>query len=167
MGEVKGNHNRTEEFLGTLASWLNDFCWMSNEVERLQDELFSYRLKVSYGVAQYGIEMTLPNGSSGKSKYEMAELETREAERVKRFWKMKNQIDMVEHIALIEEIRTNYELATIYELLLSGSSQTLISDHMKQDRRTIKRKIDEIYYIAIQNETIETFLLYGVVDKFE
>ncbi|WP_249928301.1 hypothetical protein [Niallia circulans] len=51
-----------------IAELIRDYRMMKREIERLQRIIYGKSVPMrSWGVAQYGVEATLPHGSSGKS----------------------------------------------------------------------------------------------------
>lgn len=159
--------DRTQQFLGTLFGALADFTWKTNEVKRLEEKIYGTKQRVSYGVAQYGIEMVMPKGTSGKSLAEMNDMDVREKREIERYVKMKAEIDMLEYIAVTDYVASSEELSTIYDLALVGMSMREIGKHMCTDRRTVTKRIEDIFKVAMQTELVETWLIYGVVDVFD
>lgn len=159
--------DRTEEFLGRMMGALADFTWKTNEVKRLERKIYGTGQKVSYGVAQYGIEMVMPKGTSGKSLSEMDDMDEREKREIERYVKMKAEIDMLDRIAIMDCVSNDIQLATIYDLALAGMSVRGIAKHMCSDRATVTKQIEGAFIAAMQDEVIETWLIYGVVDTFE
>lgn len=164
---VERVQDRTQEFLGDLMGYLADLVFLRNQVEFLEQQLFGGRIRVSYGVAQYGIDMVMPKGSSGKSFAEMDDMDKREKRQLKEYKQFKSTIDVLERIAGFEFVRKDYKLRMIYELALSGCNMVEIGKLVSMDRRTVTKRIETIFIAAMQDELVETWLMYGVVDTYE
>lgn len=164
---VERVQDRTQEFLGRMMGALADYKWKKNEIVRLEEKLFGTGQKVSFGVAQYGIEMAMPKGSSGKSITEMKDLDRLEKRKINNFMEMKAEVEVVKSIEGIDYVMDNVYLATIYDLALEGKSMREIGKRVCMDRRTVTKHIEDIFKVAMQTELVETWLIYGVVDVFD
>lgn len=161
MGETIEFQGNIEKYKGDLIELISDAHWMFKEVARLEERIFGdIRMKISYGVAQYGIEMCMPKGSSGCSISESLELDRREERQLKRYYEMKAKIDMADYIA---GLLGNIELETIYDCLLTGMSLTEVGKHMEKDRKLIYNAREEVCDIAVKDELVVKFFEYGVV----
>lgn len=164
MGETIEFQWNIEKYKADLIKLISDAHWMFKEVARLEECIFGdICMKVSYGVAQYGIEMCMPKGSSGCSISESLELDRREERQLKRYYKMKAKIDVADYIA---GLLGNIELETIYDCLLTGMSLTEVGKHMEKDRKLIYNVREEVCNIAVKDELVVKFFEYGVV-KFK
>ncbi|USK57808.1 hypothetical protein LIS82_26665 (plasmid) [Cytobacillus solani] len=62
-----------------IETLLRDFYWMKKEVNRLQKYLYGRPSPMrSWGVAQYGLDVAMPKGISGKSQMELRSMDIRE-----------------------------------------------------------------------------------------
>ncbi|MDM5335728.1 sigma-70 family RNA polymerase sigma factor [Fictibacillus enclensis] len=105
---------------------LRDYHWMKKEVDRLQRIVYGYATPMkSWGVAQYGIEATMPKSSRGKSQEELKEMDLREEREYKRLKKYEEIVFAIEMAAdLLEDEKDK----VIYDCLLDGMSYRSI-DH--------------------------------------
>ncbi|MEK5056029.1 hypothetical protein MHH96_21815 [Niallia sp. FSL K6-0212] len=68
-----------------IAELIRDYRMMKREIERLQRIIYGKSVPIrSWVVAQYGVEATLPHGSSGKSKEELRDMDIREQKQIMR-----------------------------------------------------------------------------------
>jgi DNA-binding NarL/FixJ family response regulator len=125
-----------------IESFLFDYHWMKKEVERLQKVLYGYSTPMkSWGVAQYGIDAAMPNGSRGKSKSELADMDVREERLYKRLKKFEDIVFAIEMAAdLLEEEKQT----VIYDCLLDGMSYRSIANHVGMSRNQVKKTKDTI-----------------------
>lgn len=73
---------------------------MAKEVQRLQRVIYGTDIPMRrWGVAQYGIEATLPKGSKGKSQAELRDMDMREERLFKRLRKFEERVDAIETAA--------------------------------------------------------------------
>lgn len=164
MGETIEFQGNIEKYKDDLIKLIADAHWMYKEVARLEERIFGdIRMKVSYGVAKYGIEMCMPRGSSGCSISESLELDRREERQLKRYYELKSKVDMTDYIA---GLLRNIELETIYDCLLTGMSLTEVGKHFSRDKKMIYNAREEVCDIAVKDELVVKFFEYGVV-KFK
>nr|WP_259547934.1 helix-turn-helix domain-containing protein [Heyndrickxia oleronia] len=140
-----------------IEEWIRDYNFMHREIARLNRILN----KVSYDggtrlVARYGIEATLPKGSSGISQAEIKQLDSRE----KRLYKYE------EIIFFLESANTFFKTEkyrVVYECMLEGMSYRAIAKHLGVSRdtiREIKEQILDIIYQEGQKDQIPQLLKY-------
>ncbi|ASV67589.1 sigma-70 family RNA polymerase sigma factor [Cytobacillus sp. FSL W7-1323] len=125
-----------------IESLLKDYHWMKKEVERLEKVLFGYSTPMkSWGVAQYGIEATLPKGSSGKSQAELNNMDLREERLYNRLERLREKVYVIEFAAeLLEDERDK----VIYDCILDGMSFREISYHLCISRNQVKKAKETI-----------------------
>lgn len=158
-----------EALQGKLLQLIEDFKWKENEIERLQTLVYgkSFPIRISYGVAQYGIEAAMPKGSSGLSAVEEAAAEKDEKRRVNKIKTYQHDQQMVERIALIPGVVDIPLRATVIDCMICGMDMAAIGRHLNKDRKVISAIRDKIIEVAAQDEMLETYLIYGVIDEFE
>lgn len=155
--------NEKVEMKEILTQIIKEYRWLKNEMERLEVMVLGgYAKAISWGVAQYGIEATLPKGSSGMCVQTIDKLERREQRRYRRLQRLDAEIYIVEYIETILETETEQ---TVYDMWLEGYPTREIASHIDVHRDTINDVKNAILKKALADELVETFLLYGVVDK--
>nr|WP_238409502.1 hypothetical protein [Bacillus safensis] len=83
-----------------IEGLVHNYHWMAKEVQRLQHVLYGTDIPMrSWGVAQYGIEATLPKGSKGKSQAELRDMDMREERLFKRLRKYEECVYAIEAAA--------------------------------------------------------------------
>lgn len=129
---------------------LRDYQWMRKVVEGLQQKLYGHAPPMrSWGVAQYGIEATLPKGSPGLSQVELKNLDLREERLHERLSKYESRVYVLETGAdyLEDEMHK-----VIYDCLLDGMSYRSIADLLGITRNQAKEAKK-----AILNELSQNF----------
>ncbi|MGN7403414.1 hypothetical protein ACTHO0_26550 [Cytobacillus praedii] len=88
------------------------------------------------GVAQYGIEATLPKGSSGKSQVELRDMDIREQKQVARLEEYQRRVYSIESAGnyLDREI-----LKIEYDCMLSGMTRQEIAIHLEISRDSVDK----------------------------
>lgn len=125
-----------------IESLLRDYHWMKKEVERLERTIYGYTTPMkSWGVAQYGIEATLPKGSSGKSQAELRDMDLREERLYKRLEKYKGKVFAIEMAA---DLLEGEKEKVIYDCMLDGMSYRAIAYHIGTSRNQAKKYKDAI-----------------------
>lgn len=120
-----------------IESMLRDYPWMKKEVERLERILYGYSTPMkSWGVAQYGIEATMPRGSSGKSQAELRHMDIKEERQHKRLTVLRNRVYALEMAA---ELLENEKDRVLYDCILDGMSYREISYHIGISRSQVKK----------------------------
>jgi DNA-binding NarL/FixJ family response regulator len=125
-----------------LEELIRDYSWMKNEVRRLEYAIYgrSYPMR-SWGVAQYGIEATLPKGSPGKSQAELRDMDVREERLLKR---LKRYEERVYALEMATELLATEKEKVVYDCLLDGMSFRSIAYHVGMSRNQVKKTKDEI-----------------------
>ncbi|KLV23064.1 hypothetical protein ABW02_20265 [Niallia circulans] len=141
-----------------IAELIRDYRMMKREIERLQRIIYGKSVPMrSWGVAQYGVEATLPHGSSGKSQAELRDMDIREQKQIKRLQEYRRKVFAIESAGdfLDKEI-----LKIVYDCMLSGMTRQQIAVHLEISRVSVdKLRAD----IKTQIDTNTTFskLLHG------
>ena len=79
---------------------IRDYRMMKREIERLQKIVYGAPMPMlSWGVAQYGIEATLPKGSKGKSQAELRDMDIREQKQIERLKEYERKVFAIESAA--------------------------------------------------------------------
>ena len=138
--------------LKEIENVISDYHWMSREVDRLYTILwgsagpkpFSERL-----IAQYGIEATLPKGSSIKSQAELEAMDRRERkliEKLQRYEAMTTAVEKDRDL-LEEELHR-----TIYDCMMDGMSYRAIGKHLGISRGKFYREKETILNTLSQKD---------------
>lgn len=159
------NEIREHEMYSVINQMIKDYKWMKNEVKRLQSIIYGYHIPMhSWGVAQYGIEATLPKGSKGKSKEELVRIESLDERRVRRLERYEAEVFLLETLA--DSLETEVQ-KVIYDCLLEGMTYREIGLHLGISKDKVHEQKKEIIRQLRENEQMETFLLYGELDQFD
>mgnify|MGYP000981590639 CR=1 FL=1 len=146
----------------TVTQMIKDFKWMRNEVQRLQKLLYGHSLPIqNWGVAQYGVEAAMPKGSKGKSMMELKRIESLEEKRNNRLKRYETEVYLLETLG---DTLQNETQKVIYDCLLESMSYREIALHLMISKDNVQRQRKEIIQQLIDNEQMETFLLYGDLD---
>lgn len=112
------------------------------EVDHFQNLLSGVAVPMrSWGVVQYGVEATLPYGSSSISQAELREMDIREERLYRRLKKYESTVYALEMAG--EHLKHEKEIV-IYDCLLKGMSDRAISKHLDMTRNQIKKAKDDI-----------------------
>ncbi|MBU9711077.1 sigma-70 family RNA polymerase sigma factor [Evansella tamaricis] len=135
-----------------LENLISDYRWMKREVVRLDELVFriggTSGSERSFGVAQYGIEATMPKGSSIRSRAELDDLDNREKKLLKRLERYQSLIKFVEDVEdLIEEPKQQ----VIYSCMMEGLSYRAMGKHIGVSREQVRRIRDELINHLCQN----------------
>lgn len=145
-----------------ITQMIKDFKWMRNEVQRLQKLLYGHSLPIqNWGVAQYGVEAAMPKGSKGKSVMELKRIESLEEKRNNRLRRYETEVYLLETLG---DTLQNETQKVIYDCLLEGMSYREIALHLMISKDNVQRQKKEIIQQLLENEQMETFLLYGNLD---
>lgn len=138
---------------------LKDYRWMWKEIDRLEIRLSGYAtVSKSWGVAQYGIEATLPHGSSGKSQAELKDIDIRETRQYERLEKLKNRIYVLEvAVDYIEDEK----MKAVYDCLLDGMTYRKIGYHVGMSKNAVWDLKNEIIRSLAENESFMALLSKG------
>lgn len=145
-----------------ITQMIKDFKWMRNEVQRLQKLLYGHSLPIqNWGVAQYGVEAAMPKGSKGKSITEIKRIESLEEKRNNRLRRYETEVYLLETLG---DTLQNETQKVIYDCLLEGMTYREIGLHLMISKDNVQKQRKEIIQQLIENEQMETFLLYGEFD---
>jgi len=120
-----------------IAELVRDYRMMKREIERLQRIIYGKSVPMrSWGVAQYGIEATLPHGSSGKSQAELRDMDIREQKQIMRLQEYQRKVFAIESAGdfLDKEI-----LKIVYDCMLSGMTRQQIAVHLEISRDSVDK----------------------------
>ena len=133
-----------------VENLIYDYHWMKSEVYRLHQRLFGGSIfsSKSVGVAQYGIEATLPKGSRLKSHAELETLDAREERQLKR---LKNLEAKVQAIERIPDYLTDDIQLIILDCMMDGMSYRAIAAHLNMNREKVREIKDEMLCQICQN----------------
>ncbi|USK61320.1 sigma-70 family RNA polymerase sigma factor [Peribacillus asahii] len=125
-----------------IETMLRDYPWMKKEVGRLERIIYGYSTPMkSWGVAQYGIEATLPKGSPGKSQAELRDMDIREERQYKRLMQLRERVYALEMAA---DLLDDEKERVIYDCMLDGMSFREISYHIGVSRNQVKKTKEAI-----------------------
>jgi hypothetical protein len=141
-----------------VSELIRDYRMMKREIDRLQKIIYGQSLPMrSWGVAQYGIESTLPKGSSGKSIAELRDLDIREQKQIARLEEYQRRVFAIESAGdyLDKEI-----LKIVYDCMLSGMTRQEIAIHLEISRDSVDKLRSDIK-AQIGSNTTFSKLLHG------
>lgn len=137
---------------------IRDYRMMKKEVGRLQRIICGTAFPmISWGVAQYGIESTLPKGSSGKSHAELLIMDIREQKQYERMRSYERKIFAIESAGdfLDREI-----LKIVYDCMLSGMTRKQIAIHLEISVDSLDKLRADVK-LQIGSNTTFSELLHG------
>lgn len=134
-----------------IENLISDYQWMKREITRLDELLYGIGSPGgggNSGVAQYGIEATLPKGSGLISQVELDNLDRREKKLLQRIIHYKNKIELIE---LGEDLIEDPVQQVIYSCMMSGMSYRAIGKHVGVSREQVRRLRNDVIYHLCQN----------------
>ena len=135
-----------------IESLLRDYHWMVREIIRLERILYGgSSSNRSWGVAQYGIEASLPKGSPGKSQAELAAMDRRDEYLYKRISKLEAKVEAVESAAFLIKGEMHQ---VVYDCMLEGMSYRAIAKHLGVSKDKVRLIKEEIIHQLSQNSQI-------------
>lgn len=130
------------KYVEQIEALIKDYPWMRKEVDRLERILYGHSTPMrSWGVALYGIEATMPSGSSGKSQAELKKMDIREERAYKRLEKFQDTVYALEWAA---EYLEDEKEKVIYDCMIDGMSYREISYHIGISRNQVKKAKESI-----------------------
>ena len=120
-----------------IYNLLKNYHWKVKEIKRIDEYLEDTDFQ---GVAQYGVEATMPNGQGVVGK-------ALENEIVRRSKKSKRLLEYIQEVNYINERLdrvTDDRERVILDCMLDGMSITAISNHMGFSRKHVHKLQDEI-----------------------
>lgn len=122
--------------LKQIEGLIYEYHWRKKEMDRIENMLFGHRIPISksVGVAQYGIEATLPHGSKLKSYAEMEAMDRREERQYKRWESYRTTVCAIEVMA--DSLEDEQELIII-DCMMEGMSYRSIADHLGISRNKL------------------------------
>lgn len=144
-----------------ITELIRDYRMMKREIERLQRIIYGQPMPMrSWGVAQYGIEATLPKGSRGKSQAELRDMDIREQKQIARLEEYQRKVVAIESAGdfLDREI-----LKIVYDCMLEGMTRQQIAMHLEISRDSVDKLRSDIKAQLDSNTTFSK-LLHG--EKF-
>jgi hypothetical protein len=141
-----------------IAELIRDYRMMKREIDRLQRIIYGKSVPMrSWGVAQYGVEATLPHGSSGKSQAELRDMDIREQKQIMRLKEYQRKVFAIESAGdfLDKEI-----LKIVYDCMLSGMTRQQIAVHLEISRDSVDKLRADIK-AQIGTNTTFSKLLHG------
>lgn len=158
--------NNTEDLRTTFVQMIKDYRWMVKEEQRLSKLTYIANGSVETKmVAQYGLEAAMPHANTSiKSQTELKLAGKREERNYKRLMRLRNELLILDYV---NELLENDLQETVYDWLLEGESLRGIASFIETSKAVVIEVKDRIIELAINDEKIETFLLYGELDSFE
>lgn len=142
-----------------VTELIRDYRMMKREIDRLQRIIYGKCLPMrSWGVAQYGVEATLPKGSSGKSQEELRDMDIREQKQIERLKEYQRKVYAIESAGdfLDREI-----LKIVYDCMLGGMTRHHIAIHLEISRDSVDKLRSEIKAQIGSNTTFSKLLQGG------
>ncbi|WP_453992131.1 sigma-70 family RNA polymerase sigma factor [Bacillus nitroreducens] len=135
---------------------IKDYNWMKKEISRLQRIIYgtSFPMK-SWGVAQYGIEATLPKGSRGKSQAELEAMDLREKRQIERLETYERYVYALESAV---DVLKDERLKIIYDCLLDEMTYRQIALHLNVSKDYVQKRKNEIVRQISQSRQITSIL---------
>lgn len=140
-----------------IAELIRDYRMMKREIERLQKIIYGKSIPMlSWGVAQYGLESTLPKGSSGKSYEELRDMDIREQKQIMRLEEYQRRVFAIETAGdyLDREI-----LKIVYDCMLERMTRQEIAIHLEISRDSVDKLRSDIKAQIGTNTTFSKILL--------
>lgn len=135
---------------------VGNYRFWKKEIERLERVLFGFSVSMgSWGVAQYGLDVAMPKGSSIRSAKELEKMDVREKSQLMRLERIRSYVYALEKaLDLIED----EQLKTIYDCLLEGMTHRQIATHLSASKDYVRYKKQEVFSQISQNSQIRTLL---------
>lgn len=125
-----------------IENLIYDYHWMKKEVDRLEKILWGSPIPIrSAGVAQYGIEATLPKGTYLKSYEELEQMDLREERLYKRWEKYRKKVIAIEMIA--ESIKDD-KMLIIIDCMMEGMSYRAVAAHLGVSRNRLREMKEDM-----------------------
>ncbi|WP_392454824.1 sigma-70 family RNA polymerase sigma factor [Chryseomicrobium aureum] len=157
--------DQRNQMMDMANQMIKDYGWMQSEIFRLQNRIYGGSLPMStWGVAQYGIEAVMPKGSKGKSIDELKNLDSLENKRLARLNRYEAEVYILESLA--DSFQSEFQ-NIVYDCLLDRQTHRQIAAQLMTSKAQVQKCKKEILEQMIQSELIETFLLFGELDKFK
>ena len=136
-----------------IENLIYDYHWMRKEVDRLERIVYGSSIPMkSWGVAQYGIEATLPRGSRGKSKAELEAMDLREERAYKRLQSYEGKVYAVEKLAnYVQDVLKHDHMLVIIDCMMDGMSYRSIAAHLGTNREKVRELKDKMLCHFCQN----------------
>ena len=139
-----------------ISQLIRDYNWMKKEVVRLQRIIYGGTIPmINWGVAQYGVEATMPRGSKGKSHAELEAMDIREKRQIQRLETYQRYIYALEKaVDVLEDERQKI----IYDCLLDEMTYRQIAVHLSVSKDYIQIQKQNIVRQIRQNRQITAIL---------
>ncbi|MBM4762722.1 sigma-70 family RNA polymerase sigma factor [Bacillus sp. B15-48] len=144
-----------------ITTLIRDYRMMKREISRLQGILYGRSIPMrSWGVAQYGVEASMPKGNSRKSQSELRDMDIREQKQIQRLREYERKVYAIESAGdfLDREI-----LKICYDCMLEGMTRKQIAIHLELSIDSVDKLRQEIKTQLGSNTTFSE-LLHG--EKF-
>ncbi|MCT6924076.1 sigma-70 family RNA polymerase sigma factor [Metasolibacillus sp.] len=142
-----------------IGYMIDNYRLWKKEIARLERAIYGgSRNMSSWGVAQYGIEATMPRGSSIRSAAEMERMDIRERSQLKRLERLESYVYALE---VAYDLLKDERLKTIYDCLLDGMTYRQIAEHLATSKDYVCQSKKEILRQIGQNGQIRTILTYS------
>jgi len=117
---------------------IKDYIMMKQEIARLERILYGFTVPMdNWGVAQYGIDATLPKGSSGKSQAELKQMDIRERKQLGRLTLLRAKVMVLEsYTDSFADLATNI----IYDRILDGWTYKSIATELRVSATYVKKR---------------------------
>lgn len=145
-----------QDLFDQIDELVRSYSWMKKEVERLQTIIYGGAISMkSWGVAQYGVDATLPKGSSGKSQSELKEMDVKEERQYKRLKQYETQVYAIE---MAGDLLKAEKDKVIFDCLLDGMSYRAIGQQLGINKDQVKTTRRGIIIQLSQNRQFSSLL---------
>ncbi|WP_079708100.1 hypothetical protein [Paraliobacillus ryukyuensis] len=129
--------------LKQIQTLIYNYHWQRKEVDRIARILNSIDGPQGAGIAQYGIEATLPKPNTNeKSKYEIEAMGRREKRQYERYVRFSENVEKVESLA--DYLDNDHQLI-ILDCMMEGMSYRSIADHLGVSRYKLGEMKDDMF----------------------
>ncbi|MBS4204025.1 sigma-70 family RNA polymerase sigma factor [Bacillus sp. FJAT-49754] len=129
---------------------------MKKEIARLHRIIYGSTVPmIKWGVAQYGIEATMPKGSSGMSASELDAMDLREKRQIERLETYQRYVYALESaVDILENERQKF----IYDCLLDEMTYRQIALHLNMSKDFVQKQKNDIVRQIRQSRQITAIL---------
>ncbi|MBB6451997.1 hypothetical protein HNQ94_000418 [Salirhabdus euzebyi] len=126
-----------------IENLIYEYHWRKKEMDRLENILFGSTIPIrgSVGVSKYGIEATLPRGTSLKSKAELEAMDKREERLYERWVEYREKVFAIELV--VDKLDDEYHLIII-DCMMEGMSYRAIAAHLGYSRSKLRELKDDM-----------------------
>ncbi len=138
-----------------LTQLMKDYQWMKREADRLRISVYGIPLPNTKWGQTYGIESTMPQGSSIQGVDEMEAMDVRELKQIDRMKRYERNVLALERAV---DVLSTEQQKTIYDCLLDDMTYRQIAEHLAVSRDYIQKQKTEIVRQIGQNRQTTALL---------